>query len=500
MSDTPAPSVLPLQPVPTGVPGLDAVLGGGLPSGDLLFVVGVPGSGKTVLALQLAFARIKSGGKALLLTSFSEGHDKLIGHLLGFSFCDQSVIGQALQLLSLLPMLENGPEEMTRSVVRTARQQATDLVIIDGFRGIHDALGSDLASRQFLQLLSTQLAYLGATLIITVEFDANERSHFSDLTTADSIIALSQQRVGLQQRRLLEVRKLRGGAPLSGAHAYRINSSGLTVFPRLESLVPPALPPVATGRASFGLPELDGMLGGGLTTSTSTLLAGSPGTGKTVLGLHFVVAGLEAGEQGLFVTLHETEDQLRDKARAFGLQIVEALTMDRLRFLRRAPVELDVDELATAIQEELARRPVRRLVIDGLSTLERTLTIDGRAADFLASLVELLRARQVTSIFTLEIGQYGGDDLNLASSPFFFLGENLLLLRQIPYQNQFRRLLSVLKMRFSGYDPAIREFTIGDGGIAIGGSLGDETAFSHAGKAPPEATTGVSKDKSPTPS
>ncbi|HSH81190.1 MAG TPA: ATPase domain-containing protein [Herpetosiphonaceae bacterium] len=497
MPDTPAPRVLPLKPLPTGIPGLDTVLGGGLPSGDLLFVVGVPGSGKTVLALQLAFARIKRGGKALLLTSFSEGHDKLIGHVLGFSFCDQTVIGQALQLLSLLPMLENGPEETTRAVVRTARQQATDLVIIDGFRGIHDAFGSDLASRQFLQLLSTQLAYLGATLVITAEFDASERGHFSDLTTADSIIALSQQRVGLQQRRLLEVRKLRGGAPLAGAHAYRINSSGLTVFPRLESIALPALPPVAMGRASFGLPALDGMLGGGLTTSTTTLLAGSPGTGKTVLGLHFLVAGLQAGEQGLFVTVHETEDQLRDKARAFGLEIDEALTMDRLRFLRRAPVELDVDELATAVQEELARRPVRRVVIDGLSTLERTLAVDGRAADFLASLVELLRARQVTSIFTLEIGQYGGEELNLASSPFFFLGENLLLLRQIPYQNQFRRLLSVLKMRFSGYDPTIREFTIGDGGIAVGGPLGDERSITPGGNAPGEAAAHVDEGRAP---
>src|SRR5687768_2067806 len=126
MMDTSQPDgAAPLSTLPTGVPGLDTVLGGGLPSGDLLFIIGLPGAGKTVMALQIAFGRIQNGGKVLLLTTFSESHDKLISHLRSFDFFEISVIGQHLQFVSILPMLQAGTEETTRVIVRTARQQGT---------------------------------------------------------------------------------------------------------------------------------------------------------------------------------------------------------------------------------------------------------------------------------------------------------------------------------------------------------------------------------------
>ena len=141
-----------------------AVLGGGLPGGDMLFVVGEPGIGKTILALQMAFARVRGGGHALLLTTFSEGHDKLISHLAGFEFSisrDRPAIAAAKYFADAC----RGVDATTRSIARTIRQQSTNLVIIDGFRGIRDAFPSDYATRQFLQVLGTQMAYLGTTLV-----------------------------------------------------------------------------------------------------------------------------------------------------------------------------------------------------------------------------------------------------------------------------------------------------------------------------------------------
>ncbi len=125
--------------MPTGVPGLDEILGGPLPVGDLLFIIGVPGAGKTVLALQMGYGTIRNGGNVLLLTSFSEGHDKLIAHLRGFDFFDPMAIGQQIQFMSILTLLKEGVDETMRAVVRTARQQNINLIIIDGFRGIRDA-------------------------------------------------------------------------------------------------------------------------------------------------------------------------------------------------------------------------------------------------------------------------------------------------------------------------------------------------------------------------
>src|SRR5919205_1972011 len=114
MSTSQSPRVAFFPPKPTGVPGLDTVLGGGLPTGDLVFIIGTHGSGKTILALQMAFARVRSGCKALLLTAFSESHDKLIAHLSNLDFFDASLVGQQLQFLSILSMLDEEVEETTR--------------------------------------------------------------------------------------------------------------------------------------------------------------------------------------------------------------------------------------------------------------------------------------------------------------------------------------------------------------------------------------------------
>jgi circadian clock protein KaiC len=490
-------STLPQRPVappllrPTGVPGLDLVLGGGLPAGDLLFIIGVPGAGKTVMALQLAFGRIRAGSKALVLTTFSESHDKLIAHLSSFDFFDARAIGEQLQFLSIVSMLDDGAEETTRTIVRTVRQQGIDLVIIDGFRGIRDMFLSDIATRQFLQVLGTQLAYLGTTLVITVETEDGERMFSTaDLTTADSIIALQRTLWGRQQRRMLDVRKMRGQATLPGAHRYHIDRTGVTIYPRLEALAFDQSQIVQPSRIPFGLAGLDTMLKGGLTTTTTTLLGGNPGTGKTLLALHYLLAGAAAGESGLYVTFHETPNQLADKARPFGLNLEEPLANDQVRIVRRPPIELDVDELANTILKELQERPVRRLVVDSIAPLQYALDQEARSQDYLAAIIEMLRLRNVTSLFLVELGKLIGSELDFTNLPIFALSGNMLLLRQVEYRSRLHRIISIVKKRFGDYDQMIREFVITERGIEIGEPLaeveGQLTGIGHARGQPAE--------------
>lgn len=468
------PSRLSLEsPFPTTVPGLDAILGGGLPVGDLLFIMGVPGTGKTVLSLQIAFGRIRSGGRVLFLTAFSESHDKLISHVAGFDFFDRTAIGQQLQMLSILPMLSEGAEETVRSLVRTARQKRIELVIIDGFRGIRDAFASDYAMRQFLQLLSTQLSYHGTTLVLTIETDGGEIGLQSALTTADSLLALSFERSGQQSHRLLEARKVRGQAPLLGIHRYRIDRAGVRVFPRVEAMPIETLPAVAAGRAPFNLPALDTMLRGGLTSSTATLVGGSPGTGKTLLAIQYLLAGAANGEHGLFVTLQETPEQLFDKARAFGLELEQAVAAGQIQVIRRPPVELDVDELADVIRRHVMEHQTHRLVFDGLNALQYAFARDGRGQNYLAALLELLGTRQVTSLFITEETRIVGYEPDNEAMPLYILSSNRLLLRHVEYRSRLRRIISIVKTRFSEHDAAIREFTIGPGGIEVGEPLAD---------------------------
>jgi circadian clock protein KaiC len=458
---------------PTGIEGLDEIIGGALPQGDLVFVIGMPGAGKTVFALQLGFGRIRNGGKVLMLTSFSEGHDKLIAHLSSFAFFDQNVIGQQIQLLSIITLLKEGTEETIRAIVRTARQQNIDLIIIDGFRGIRDMFATDLETRQFLQTLGTQLAYLGTTLIITYEAEADNGALYPEITIADSVFALHFARVGRQHRRLFEVRKLRGQAPLSGVHSYVIDGRGVTIYPRFEALPIESLSAAETGRARFGLPALDAMLDGGLTTATSTLLMGNPGIGKSLLGLHFLMEGVSQGEPGLFISLQETADQLREKARAFGLTMDDALADDNLHILRRSPSELDVDELALAIRAQLIEHSIKRVVFDGMGVLRRALDEDNRTEDYFSAMTELLRARQTTSIFVVENRLLLTSDFDVTVEAPSVLRENVIFLQHVVRDGQLERIISVPTMRFSSHDPRLHTYVIADSGFEIASSTLD---------------------------
>lgn len=455
------------RPERSGVPGLDDVLGGGLPANNLVFVIGAPGAGKTVLAMQIACAAVADGKSVLFLTSFSESHDKLVAHMRTFSFFEPTYIGQNITLLSILSLLQGDTEDAIREVARTVRQSRAEIVIIDGFGGLRDYFASDQQRNRFLQMIGTQLTYIGTTLLVTYEFSA-ESAYLNpaELPIADTIIALHFNTVGRQHRRMLEVRKVRGQRPLGGLHSYDITSAGCIIYPRLEQQLPPTLPaPSTEERAAFGLADLDRLLSGGLNRGTSTLLAGALGAGKTLLGLQFILAGVAVGEPGLIVTLNESREQLEILAANFGLDLEGAIVANQVRVIRRAPIEVDVDELAMAIQTDLVARPVRRFLLDGVLVLQKVLDSDNRTENYLAALTEITRAQGITSLMAIEINRIVEHEVDFSSTPVGVLGDNVVLLRQFETNKHWHRTLSVLRMRFSSHDQGVHEFTIDRNGF-----------------------------------
>ena len=211
-------------------------------------------------------------------------------------------------------------------------------------------------------------------------------------------------------------------------------------------------------RVSFGLPVLDAVLGGGLTHRTSTLLAGSLGTGKTLLALQFALAGVSSGEPVVLLSFRETGEQLLEKAAdfVFADQLRAAFAPDGGITLQHwEPIELDPDEIMTSLLAAIEQTGARRVVIDSITELERAVQESSgpeRLPNFLAALLAALRLRHVTLLVTKEISKGISTHLDFSGNELSILAENVVLVQQLAYGNQLRHVLSVLVMRFSGYD------------------------------------------------
>jgi circadian clock protein KaiC len=468
--ETSAPTRRTVERFDTGVPNLDLVLGGGLLRGTIAMVLGPPGSGKTILAQQIAFRAAARGEVALYFTGYSETHDKLLAHNRSLAYFVPEVIGAEVQMGSLPDLLEQGAEDAKQAIVATAEKQGASLVVLDGFRSIRGFLADDQAAAGFLYSLGARLALLGATLLVLVEGDATDRVRDPEQSVCDVILSLGRVVRGGGHRRQLEVLKVRGAEPLAGLHPFTIDARGLTVYPRLESVVPTESAAWTPARAGFGIPGIDALMEGGLNVGTATLAAGTPGLGKTLLGLHFLAEGGRRGQPGLFVGFTESAAQLRAKARVFGIDLEAAEAAGAIELLMVPPHDLDADRVAWLIREQVEARGVQRLVIDSATELQGGLTSPERGAMFMASLVAYLRSRGVTTYLTVDVPTIVGPELSFSGNPLLVFAENLLLLRYAEYLGELHRVFAVLKMRFSAFDRALRIYTMRDGvGIEIAG-------------------------------
>jgi circadian clock protein KaiC len=388
----------------------------------------------------------------------------VLAHLRPFAFFDEPAVGDAVTLLSLPSLLGMPIDTATSAISTTIRQSGARLVVVDGFQGLADQLNDMLALRRLLAAIATQVTYLDVTLLLTLTGTVWEEALTTGMTSADVVLGLHYSLDGIQHRRRIEVLKQRGHAHLPGTHSYTLSSTGVTVTPQLEVRAPPAVQPRPTGRVPFQLAALDQLLGGGLTAGTTTLVVGAPGVGKTSLGLTWALAAAEPAGSSLFLSFDERLPDVHVKTDFLGLPLGPAQAAGAFTFLHLSPVQLDPDVVAERLLAALTPA-TRRVVIDNAGVIVQAL--GARAPDYLAALVQHLYAAGVTTLLLLEIKAFAGFHFDVADTPLSVLADNILILQQVTTEGAIRRVLAVLKMRYSGYDATLRELVLDAAGIRV---------------------------------
>ena len=461
----------PLKLMSTDIEGLDLVLNGGLERGSVVVLAGAPGTGKTILAQQICFAKATTAHKAVYYTTVSEPHTKLVRHLEPFAFFDPESLGGAVEYIHLggllRPASESGLEPLAAEIVRKALEEEPAIVVVDSTKMLRD-FADERQLRSALYSLTSRIAHTEAVLLLVGEYTPQELASGIEFSLADGIIYLEYQPREPVDRRSVRVMKLRGSSQRPGQHTFQITSAGIEVFPRIETLIPEAIE-AAPGRIATGISGLDQLMDGGPKATDATLVTGPSGVGKTIFGLRWTAHALEQGQHCLYVTFQDTPKQLTNMAGTFGWDIGAAQASGHLAISYVPMGDLDLDVLASAIRSELATHSVSRVVIDSLAELVFAARESERFPAFLRSLVGLIRAAGSSSLVTSETAGHGLATQSLDGLMFLF--DNVIDLRYIEEESGVGRALNVVKMRNSRHETTLTSFTIAEDGVTIGEPL-----------------------------
>jgi circadian clock protein KaiC len=450
--------------ITSGTARLDLILGGGLSRNAINLVVGLPGSGKTILAQQCIFANASVERPAVYLSTVSEPLEKILRFGQNMSFFDTSAVGGRVIYDELGSVLgDRGLAGVLDRVRELIQERRPGILVIDSFKALRPYADSDGQFREFLHTLTGMVTAFPVTSLWIGEYGAGEIGVAPEFAVADAIVALSSSQAGERSARLVQVLKLRGGGFLSGGHAYRISADGILAYPRLADPGGDQRYELGKERRSSGIQAFDDMLAEGYWPGASTLIAGPTGAGKTLMGLHFVFDGAANGEPAVIATLQENPTQLDRIARSFGWSLAD----DKVTLMYRTPVDLYVDEWVYGLFDTVEATGATRVLVDSLGDLQAASPDPTRFREYVYSLLHRFSRRGVSVMMTYELPELTGAT-RLTEYGASHLADNVVLLQ---YHGLDRgvvsRSLAVLKTRASSHDPRLREFDITEHGIRL---------------------------------
>ncbi len=462
----------------TGVPGLDFILTGGFSENRLYLVEGVPGSGKTTLALQFLMEGVRKGEQVLYVTlsetaeelgSVARSHDwSLEGIEVRELVPSENTLRPDEQYTMFHPS-EVELSETTRTILADVERIKPKRVVFDSLSELRLLAGNPLRYRRQILALKQFFAGRSCTVILLDDLTSNDHD-LQVQSIAHGVVRLEQMfpEIGVERRRLLVV-KYRGVHFRGGFHDYVIRKGGLRVFPRISSTG--RVRRRANGeRIASGVEGIDQLLGGGLESGTSTLLIGAPGTGKSTLAAQFVATAAERGAPSAMFIFDESRHTLLSRTTAVGIQLEKHVESGLVYLQQIDPVELSPGELAYSIRDQVEEHGAEVVVIDSLNGYLNAMPEE---RFLIIQLHELLSYLGGAGVATLLIGAHQGliGSQMVAPVEASYLADAIILMRYFEAEGEVRQAISILKKRGGAHERTIREFGMDSSGIRVGEPL-----------------------------
>ena len=460
----------------TGVAGLNSILRGGLPSGQMYLLEGDPGTGKTTLAMQYIMAGERAGERGLYITlsepiselqSSARSHGWDTGQLPIAEFTpDEASLSPEQQYTVFHPSELELAHTIQRLTAEIARVNP-DRLVIDSLSELRLLASDQMRYRR--QLLALKHFFVGRSTTVLLLDDRTAQEHDLQLQSiAHGVIRLEKrQRSYGRTRRQLEVVKLRGSAYREGFHDYSIEYGGVIVYPRLIAAEHDLH--FAAERITSGIPALDDMFGGGIARGSTTLLIGPAGVGKSTLAMQFAYAAARRGDRAIVYAFDEILRTAKQRATSIGMEIDAELARGTLAMSQIDPAELSPGEFANQITSDVQKKDTRVVIIDSLNGF---LSAMPGERDLVLHLHELLAYLNQKGVITfLIMAQHGLVGTMSAPEDVSYLADTVVLLRYFEAAGAIHQVISVLKQRMGAHERTLREMTMTETGLAVGAPL-----------------------------
>jgi circadian clock protein KaiC len=455
--------------LPSGNARLDEILNGGLLKNAINLIVGVPGSGKTILSQQFAFQNATAKHPALYLSTLSEPLDKILRFGETLTLFDHKAIEEGRVIYEDIGHVlgDDGLESILEAIDGYMKEVRPGIVVIDSFRAFAAVSHDTTEFRRFLYSLTRLLGATATTAVWNAPYTREQAMDAAEFAVADSIISLDIKLVGARELRVMQVLKLRGSSYRSGEHSYRITAAGFDVFPRLADVQDASLYKLSGERSSTGIEALDKVLGeGGYWTGAATMVAGPSGIGKTLMGLHFLFKGAESGEPGILATFQENETQLTRVANSFGWSFKDT----GVHVLSRSVVDIYIDEWVYQLLDLIEQTGAKRVVIDSLPDVMTAAADPTRFREWMFSLTQRLERAGISMMMIVEVPELF-QLRRISEQGLSHLADNVVLLQYVQEGPELARALTVLKTRAMHHHPVVHRYEITEKGFVLGDVL-----------------------------